>query len=78
MARRVEPQGIIDGAAVRAAMQRDRFVQICRIVRENETIGCLEITPNQQLVLQACMDHRWVMVKKYRQAKEGTALAFRH
>lgn len=74
MARRVEPQGIIDGAAVRAAMQRDRFVQICRIVRENETIGCLEITPNQQLVLQACMDHRWVMVKKYRQAKITTLM----
>jgi len=55
-------------------MQRDRFVQICRIVRENETIGCLEITPNQRLVLQACMDHRWVMVKKYRQAKITTLM----
>jgi len=64
----------LDAAAVRAAMQRDRFVSICRIVREDESIGSLNITPTQQQVLDACINHRWVMVKKYRQAKITTLM----
>lgn len=64
----------LDAAAVRAAMQRDKFIEICRIVREDESIGSLNLTPTQKQVLQAVTDHRWVMIKKYRQAKITTLM----
>jgi hypothetical protein len=64
----------LDAAAVRAAMERDKFIGICRIVREDESIGSLNITPTQRQVLDACTNHRWVMIKKYRQAKITTLM----
>jgi hypothetical protein len=64
----------LDAAAVRAAMERDKFISICRIVREDESIGSLNITPTQRQVLDACINHRWVMIKKYRQAKITTLM----
>lgn len=55
-------------------MERDKFISICRIVREDESIGSLNITPTQRQVLDACINHRWVMIKKYRQAKITTLM----
>lgn len=49
-----------------------RFVRVCRIVREDESVGFLNPTPNQELVLDAVVSHPWVIIGKYRQAKQTT------
>lgn len=51
------------------------FVSMCRIVREDESIGYLDPTPAQRRVLEEMARHRWVMVTKYRQAKVTTVMA---
>jgi hypothetical protein len=52
-----------------------RFVSSCRIVREDQTVGLVDLEPQQREVLDAWEQHRWIMVVKYRQAKVSTALA---
>ena len=49
-----------------------RFVRVCQILKENEDIGFLDPTGAQLQTLNAAMAHRWVIVNKYRQAKQTT------
>lgn len=51
------------------------FVSMCRIVREDESVGYLEPTSIQKRVLTAMAVHRWLMVVKHRQAKVTTIAA---
>jgi len=51
------------------------YVEMCRIVREDQTVGLLELEPQQRECLDAWEAHRWIWVNKYRQAKASTALA---
>lgn len=65
-------------AKAQADLARGRchnFVESCRIVRENQSIGLLGLEPQQRQVLDAWEDHRWIWVNKYRQAKVSTVLA---
>lgn len=65
-------------AIIQERLKRGRcheFVSAQRILRENETIGLLDIERQQAEVLDAWEAHRWVMVYKYRQAKVSTAIA---
>jgi hypothetical protein len=48
------------------------FVSMCQIVREDESTGYLNPTPTQQKLIEACHQHRWVLVNKFRQAKITT------
>lgn len=59
-------------AAQRALSDPRRFVRVCQIVREDEGVGFLDPTYAQERVLDAVVNHQWVMVGKYRQAKQTT------
>ena len=50
----------------------EAFVSMCRIVREDETLGFLEPTDTQKKLLEAYSQNRWILVNKFRQAKITT------
>lgn len=59
--------------AVRQALSDPRkFVRVCQIVREDEGVGFMQPTNAQERVLQALVEHPWVIIGKYRQAKQTT------
>ena len=49
------------------------FVSACRIVKEDEEIGLVDLRPQQLQVLDAWELYRWIYCCKYRQAKISTA-----
>ena len=48
------------------------FVSMCQIVREDESMGYMNPTSTQQLLLDHASKNRWVLVNKFRQAKITT------
>lgn len=59
-------------AAQQALLDPRRFVRVCQILREDEGVGFLDPTYAQRMVLDAMVNHRWIMIGKYRQAKQTT------
>lgn len=54
-----------------------RFVRTFHLTREDDSVGLMRLTPHQQVVLDALVEHRFVLVVKYRQAYVSTiALAW--
>lgn len=63
--------------AVAAARDPERFVRTFHLTREDDSLGLMDPTAHQMLVLRALMEHRFVLVVKYRQAYISTiALAW--
>ena len=50
----------------------EAFVSMCRIVREDESLGFLDPTDTQREFLKAYAQSRWILVNKFRQAKITT------
>ena len=48
------------------------FVSMCQIVREDESMGYMNPTSTQRLLLDHASKNRWVLVNKFRQAKITT------
>tara|TARA_R110001583_G_scaffold24054_1_gene88154 strand:+ start:172 stop:1821 length:1650 start_codon:yes stop_codon:yes gene_type:complete len=71
-AKYAEAPGIHPGKVRAMFSTPDAFVSMCQIVRENESIGYMEPTPTQRMVLEAYDSHNWIMVDKFRQAKITT------
>ena len=48
------------------------FVSMCQIIREDESMGYMDPTATQRLLLDHAAKNRWAIVNKFRQAKVTT------